>query len=500
MNMNRRHFLASAGATPLCLCCASALAAPPRPFCGFTARGATGGIVPRSYTLKDAGGGKSRRTWTFSGAVKGVAAAAAVIQNAFGQWQAASPALQFTRVPRGADITISVGAVGAGVGGTVLAQTSADGRSITISDSATFVPQSLAAANPSFLGVMTHEIGHALGLLHATTDSSVMYPFAVQERLGPDDRDAIRALYGWSPQRKLQGGTEDTPAICACGNTLAMAWRGAGGDHNIWFATSTDGVNWTPQRKLPGAASVAGPALAWDGRALWMVWRGTGNDKGIYWANTTDFFGRNGTAVRKIGGVGSSHGPRIAIVGGSPMAVWKGVNSDHGIYFSRFDRDWAPQRKVGGVGTSASPAISPDVRGLARLLWRGIGNDHVLWTSRLTDPFWQPQQQVKWIIPGNGASGTVDTGTPGSASGPGLAFTAGKVIALWRGVPGDKGLYFTQFTNDSVGGTVVGQWSSQAKIPGVGSSHGPSLTPFGGHLRAVWKGVESDRGIYTATL
>jgi hypothetical protein len=231
-----------------------------------------------------------------------------------------------------------------------------------------------------------------------------------------------------------------------------------------------------------------------------MVWRGTGSDDDLYWANTTDFFGRNWTGVRKMGGQASSHGPRVAVIEGVPTVVWKGVRSDHGIYFSQFRGNWSPQNKIGGVGTSESPAISADVSRSARLLWKGIDKDHVLWTSMLTDLFWQPQQQVRWIIPGNGASGTVDTGAPGSASGPGLAFAAGKVVALWRGVPGDQGIYYTQFTKDNVGGTTIGQWSSQSRIPGVGSSHGPSITLFGGRLWAVWKGVKGDRGIYSATL
>ena len=42
-----------------------------------------------------------------------------------------------------------------------------------------------------------------------------------------------------------------------------MAWRGVGTDDDIWTARSSDGVRWTPQRKVPGVASADGPTLAW---------------------------------------------------------------------------------------------------------------------------------------------------------------------------------------------------------------------------------------------
>jgi len=278
-------------------------------------------------------------------------------------------------------------------------------------------------------------------------------------------------------------------------------------DHNIWFATSNDGVNWTQQRKIPGAATVGGPGLAWDGTLLWMVWRGVGADQGIYFANSNDFFGGSWSGVQKIFGTASSHGPRIAIVNGLPIAAWKGANDDHGIYWTPFSNGkWQRQNKVGGIGTQDAPAICADVDDTVRMLWRGIGIDQQLWTSSLTGLFWQPQEPLSWIISGNAAMGTVDVGTAGSAAGPALAFIGDRIIAAWRGAGTDQSVYFTQLTRDiispvgGVGGQYVKEWSSQTNIPSAGSSDGPSLAKFNQRVHAVWKGVIADSGIYTAGL
>jgi Matrixin len=98
----------------------------------------------------------------------------------------------------------------------------------------------------SLLAIAIHEIGHGLGLLHNTNTNSVMFHSASRETLGFEDIAAINALYGWAPQRLVQGvGTEACPGLCSCGALLAMAWRGTGSDHNIYFVVSTDGVHWS---------------------------------------------------------------------------------------------------------------------------------------------------------------------------------------------------------------------------------------------------------------
>ena len=508
--MRRREFLQGATAAGMLCACGQHAFAEKASFCGFVDPSQhSGGIVPHSYGLKGASRGKSALSWSFSGTVPGVGAAAAVnpvLTRAFNSWRGAVPALSFTQVNSAPDIAISLAPLGApGPTGQKLASTAPNGSAIQINTQASFgaTNAALKAGQTSLLNVMTHEIGHALGLLHATTSNSIMFSFANNlEALGSDDIAAIKALYGWQPQRKLQGGTEATPSICVCGNTLALVWRGVGNDSNIWISTSTDGDNWTPQRKFGDVGTIASPAIAWDGRRLWMVWRGGGDDSGLYFKTSSDFFVRDNPAQQNVKGVGSSHGPRIAVIGNTPILVWKGSRDDGGIYFSRFERgQWQPQANIQGVGTGSSPAICEDLGGGARLLWRGSRDDHNMYTTFSSPTFsnWQPQSVVRWTIPGNaGAPGTPQAA--GTTAGPALARVGNVIQAAWHGAKGDNGLWFTQLASDIVNGNTVQEWSAQANIPGVGSSDGPSIASFKGRLHMVWKGIPSDGGIYTSSL
>ena len=58
------------------------------------------------------------------------------------------------------------------------------------------------SSEPDILGIMTHEIGHTLGLGHTNIDGAVMFPAALR-RMGPgtglltqDDINGVRAIYG----------------------------------------------------------------------------------------------------------------------------------------------------------------------------------------------------------------------------------------------------------------------------------------------------------------
>jgi hypothetical protein len=336
-----------------------------------------------------------------------------------------------------------------------------------------------------------------------------MFPFAQNESLSDDDISALRVLYGWKPQYALQGGTEASPALCAAGNLLMMAWRGSQNDDAIWITRTADGKNWSPQGQVPGAASQEGPSLAWDGTLLWMAWRGIPRDDSIYYATTTDYFsaaisgGTNWSGVKSIPGAGSSHGPRIAICGGYPLLIWKGIDGDSRIYWSVFkNNQWQPQRVVENVGTSEGPAISPDLQFVARALWKGITGDSALYTSVAAgDPssglYWQPQQRFSWRMLGD-ADDPGSVAEPGTDGSPAMTSSASpaKILACWRGIPGDDGLYFSQLALDSFGAQFLPEWSQQANIPNVGSSHGPSIATFKGNIYVCWKGVPGDTTIW----
>ena len=294
-----------------------------------------------------------------------------------------------------------------------------------------------------------------------------------------------------------------------------MAWKGIG-ETNLWVSRSDDGVNWTPQARVFGAASTDGPALAWDGTTLWMAFTGIAGDDSLYWTACTDTsptFAQGFSKVKPVPDTGSSIGPSLTIHNGWPLLVWKGHGGDTGLYYSTYGPGgWAAQNMVGGVGSADRPTVCVDFDGVPRMVWRGIPGDDALYTSTLVGIFWQPQDLVRWIVAGNGPSGTLSIGNAGAAFGANIAtampgqrsFTAGggdagNVYLVWRGVPGDNSIYFTQGAPGGPGQGAIA-WSSQAVIEGVASSHRPAIALLGGRIHVVWKGNGGDNTIWTTAL
>ncbi len=489
------------------------------PWCGVTSTG--GGIRPRTYDLAT-GVQVSKATFTYalpSGSLPGVTAQNLIdeIQNAFDLWRQQAPLLRFFRVDAnaGPDIQFATGGIPPLAAGQPQPVALTRGNTITFNTNYTFSATSTGHPNLgapfSVLHVAAHEIGHALGLNHATTPQALMYPDASgSETPTDDDVSAIQALYGWPGQRRLPFGTEQAPALCACGDTLVMVWRGQSDDRNLYISTSTDGFNWAPQRLFRDIATIGSPALAYDGTRLWMVLRGTtsggSDDQQLYYKTSTDFFMHDNPPKQKIlpGHSGSSHGPRIAIIGGVPTAVWKGVGGDPGIFVSQFrNGTWVGgQAPIPGVGTSAAPAICEDlVAGGARLLWRGLGNDTRLWTTSAPPGGlnWLPQTQMSWSKIGNGPGvNVVGTGYPYSVGGPSLALVVGppnlvspgarKIYVAWRGAP-DQGIYYTQLAGDG--------FSTGTRVHNVGTSEPPGLAYFRDTVVLAWKGIVDDPGLYS---
>ena len=448
-----------------------------------------------------------------------------IINRAFAIWSTPNPlspstglALSFQYVNSDGDIVFDAKDLGGATatGGLTLGETEPRGNVIHFSNNpaVVFAPQvppggpPLAPNVSSLLSVATHEIGHALGLLHNTNSASMMTPLSSNaETLGADDIQSMRALYGWAPQRAVEGiGTDSSPVVCACGPWLVMAWKGIDPDDSIWTCRSTDGLTWTPQRVVPGTGTTDGPALAWDGNTLWLALRGIADDDAVYWATSSDL-GDHWSGIAPVPGAGSANGPAMTIWKGSPLLVWRGVPGDTGLYFNFWQNGWTPgTHRIGGTGSTDRPSACVDFNGLPRIVWRGIEGDDALYTTVFTGtvqlPFWQPQEILQWIVVGNGGDGTTEIGVPGSLRGPSVttlvrSASDREVLLLWRGVEDDQGIYFTMGAPGQAGAAPV-DWSTQAQIPGVGTSDRPSITVFKGRIFIAWKGVEDDHTIWTA--
>ena len=447
-----------------------------------------------------------------------------IISQAFAIWSTPAPAapagtslaLSFEYVQGHADLLFRSADLGppAADGSYTAAWTIEHGTIIEFNSNpaVAFLPRTPAGgaaalgASSSMLNVATHEIGHALGLLHNTNPGSMMWPDNLGiETLGADDIQSIRALYGWQPQRPVQGiGTDSSPVVCACGGSVVLAWKGIDPDDSVWVCRSTDGINWTPQRAVPGTGTTDGPALAWDGKTLWLALRGIEDDDAVYWATSGDL-GDNWSGVGQVPNAGSANGPAMTIFNGNPLLVWRGIPGDTGLYFNFWNNGWTTTGRIGGTGSTDRPTVCVDVNQRARIVWRGIEGDDALYTTVFTGtpsvPIWEPQQILQWIVVGNGGDGTTEIGVPGSLRGPSAInitrATDQETLLLWRGVKGDQGIYFTQGAAGTAGAAPI-DWSTQAQIPGVGTTGRPSITVFKQRILIAWQGVEGDHTIYTA--
>lgn len=134
--------------------------------------------------------------------------------------------------------------------------------------------------------VVTHEIGHVLGLQHSNTPGSVMYPYANPAQDGWDfwpidygSSEALRDMYGWQHRPFRDERTSAYPPSLArtietaglgggpaAGRPiLHMVWTGPQGVPGLSYSQSRNGGRaWTAATSMswpPGATPVHGTAL-----------------------------------------------------------------------------------------------------------------------------------------------------------------------------------------------------------------------------------------------
>lgn len=106
----------------------------------------------------------------------------------------------------------------------------------------------------------------------------------------------------WPNPSQVPGitGSSAEPSIAVwndnSGTRLVLAWKGKDADETLWFSTF-DGSTWSPQTRIPNAASSDGPALALFRGEIYAAWKGPGEDARIWfsrydgsqWANPAPF-------------------------------------------------------------------------------------------------------------------------------------------------------------------------------------------------------------------
>ncbi|HXI71878.1 MAG TPA: matrixin family metalloprotease [Verrucomicrobiae bacterium] len=427
-----------------------------------------------------------------------------IITNAFKLWQAAAPFFTFRSNGGPSDIEIRFGGNQldnrfGSAGGVAASGAYPEAGRLNFDSAETWTPNLL-------LSVALHEIGHVLGLSHSNSRNSLMYPYDLSITVIDNETiDAIRALYGWQPQRKIPGvGSSDGPSLAVAGYQnfsggfydLYMAWKGVSGDSGIYWSQFT-GSGWLPQEQIQGVGSSHGPCLTQyntsaggvPSTGLFMAWKGVSGDSGIYYSRRQY---SNWDPQRPVNGVGTSARPALAEFNGKMYMAWKGVSSDQGIYWSAFDgSNWQAQQNIRGVGTSSGPALLA-VGNRLYMFWKGIdGDSHIYynWIDNGVGAIWQPQQSVAYVNVNVSGNTLVNVGT---SAGPGVASRGNAVAMSWKGVYGDSGIWFSPFQND--------EWGGQINVASVGTSSGPALANLNDRLYMAWKGIPGDSGLYYSWL
>jgi len=177
----------------------------------------------------------------------------------------------------------------------------------------------------------------------------------------------------------------------------------------------------------------------------------------------------------------TSNGPALAMFQGQMHMVWKGARDDPGIYHAKSNDGitWTAQNRVAGVGTSDGPALAV-FHGQLHMVWKGARDDPGIWHSQSNDG-------IKWLAQ-NRVAGV------GTSNGPALAVRTPssnieELHMVWKGAGDDAGIYHSRSFDG-------GNWLTQNRVAGVGTSDGPALAVFQGQLHMVWKGARDDPGIW----
>jgi hypothetical protein len=355
--------------------------------------------------------------------------------------------------------------------------------------------------------VALHEMGHALGLSHSNSPTSLMYPFDIgATEIDAETRDALRRLYGWQPQTPLTDrATSDRPSMAVATSmsftfaisTLHMVWKGSGDDQRL-FESRFENNAWTPQELIEGTFfSAQSPALAPfsitlpDGTpapALIMAWRGAGDNRNLFYSTNA---GTSWTTPKKLPDRASSYRPALATFSGATRMAWRGSLDDQGIYWSTLGSEgWGPQENIRERGTSHSPSLVL-FQDKLYMFWKGIEGDSLVYYSWIdaANPIWRPQRIVAY--PDTQTSGGVFRNI-GSSHGPSATLDGDRILLAWKGAQEDQGIYFSLFDGD--------EFTGQIRVAGVGTSQGPAVCNISGVTHMAWKGVEGDNVIYWSTM
>ncbi|NOZ05028.1 MAG: exo-alpha-sialidase [Chloroflexi bacterium] len=265
----------------------------------------------------------------------------------------------------------------------------------------------------------------------------------------------------WSADVKVSddgdsNASQSEVSLAVSGTNAYLAWRDTrGGDGNIYFASSANGVTWSANRRVNDDSFVVDqghPSLAADALGhLYLAWQDRRQGHyDIYFATSTNggaTWSAN-TRVNQDSGTTDQTAPSLAVSadGGQIFVAWQdGRNGNDDVYFARSadgGSTWAETRvnDDGGTAAQGAPSLAWATGGTLHLAWRDArlgGNDIYYARSTNGGTTWSQNARV------NDDVGANDQDAPRLAAG-----TGGNVFLAWedrRG--GDYDIYVARSTD-----------------------------------------------------
>lgn len=170
----------------------------------------------------------------------------------------------------------------------------------------------------------------------------------------------------WSKDKVISDFcTTDTPALAMFNGQLFMAYRGcAWGEYQgneIWWATTSDGVNWNGSgRAIPGVAITGYPALAVYNSVLYVFYQGAGEHSGSL-RYTYTYDGSTWASEAVVPNVVMSESPAATVFSGRLYVAHQGssrTGQSRWLWYVTFDGTaWSPDRPRTTPYMYNSPAL-----------------------------------------------------------------------------------------------------------------------------------------------
>jgi hypothetical protein len=172
----------------------------------------------------------------------------------------------------------------------------------------------------------------------------------------------------WSTESKVPAAlVSGWPAAVTYQNTLYVVNQGASNDGTLWCTTTSDGTTWSSNVQISTDKISGSPALAVFKKHLYLVYRPNGTEQLKYMSYDGSAWSSANSVPCQL-----SESPALAVFNGTLYLVYQGAaatGTRGQLWYSAFDgNSWGPSTFVNNTVENASPALAvfpgiPDAQG-----------------------------------------------------------------------------------------------------------------------------------------